>query len=68
MIVSTGMKLLLAVCLLLTSRLNKLRVLFIRKQEIYTMLWKLMDLSKYMIAGAPYGGPIGRPNMIAHYF
>ncbi|CAG8504884.1 16311_t:CDS:2 [Funneliformis caledonium] len=33
---------------------------FYRKQEIYTMLWKHMDLSKYMIAGASYGGPIGR--------
>ncbi|CAG8511137.1 12226_t:CDS:10 [Acaulospora morrowiae] len=31
---------------------------FYRKQEIYTMIWKHMDLSKYMIAGAPYGGPI----------
>lgn len=32
----------------------------LRKQEIYTMLWKHMDLSKYLIAGAPYGGPIGK--------
>ncbi|KAG9293340.1 hypothetical protein G9A89_007586 [Geosiphon pyriformis] len=31
---------------------------FYRKQEIYTMLWKHMDLSKFMIAGAPNGGPI----------
>ncbi|CAG8571415.1 7902_t:CDS:10, partial [Paraglomus occultum] len=31
---------------------------FYRKQEIYTMSWKHMDLSKFMIAGASYGGPI----------
>ncbi|KAI8601749.1 Vps16, N-terminal region-domain-containing protein [Dissophora ornata] len=31
---------------------------FYRKQEIYTMLWKQVDLSKYMIAGAPFGGPL----------
>ncbi|RHZ79068.1 hypothetical protein Glove_152g21 [Diversispora epigaea] len=31
---------------------------FYRKQEIYTMSWKHMDLSKYLIAGASYGGPI----------
>ncbi|CAI2176411.1 4285_t:CDS:10 [Funneliformis geosporum] len=36
---------------------------FYRKQEIYTMLWKHMDLSKYMIAGASYGGPIGRESI-----
>ncbi|CAG8500529.1 11622_t:CDS:10 [Diversispora eburnea] len=31
---------------------------FYRKQEIYSMSWKHMDLSKYLIAGASYGGPI----------
>ncbi|KAF9430792.1 hypothetical protein BGZ94_003842 [Podila epigama] len=31
---------------------------FYRKQEIYTMLWKQVDLSKYMIAAAPFGGPL----------
>ncbi|KAG0225975.1 hypothetical protein BGW42_003963 [Actinomortierella wolfii] len=31
---------------------------FYRKQEIYQMLWKQIDLSKYMVAAAPYGGPL----------
>ncbi|KAG0042078.1 hypothetical protein BGZ83_000922, partial [Gryganskiella cystojenkinii] len=31
---------------------------FYRKQEVYTMLWKQVDLSKYMIAAAPFGGPL----------
>ncbi|KAG0040394.1 hypothetical protein BGZ82_003119 [Podila clonocystis] len=31
---------------------------FYRKQEIYAMLWKQVDLSKYMIAAAPFGGPL----------
>ncbi|KAG0200791.1 hypothetical protein BGX28_006226 [Mortierella sp. GBA30] len=31
---------------------------FYRKQEIYTMLWKQMDLSKFMTAAAPFGGPL----------
>ncbi|KAK5823097.1 hypothetical protein F5H01DRAFT_129983 [Linnemannia elongata] len=31
---------------------------FYRKQEIYTMLWKQVDLSKYMLAAAPFGGPL----------
>ncbi|RUS27513.1 hypothetical protein BC938DRAFT_483137 [Jimgerdemannia flammicorona] len=30
---------------------------FYRKQEIYSLSWKT-DLSKFMIAGAPFGGPI----------
>ncbi|KAF9114225.1 hypothetical protein BGX27_011427 [Mortierella sp. AM989] len=31
---------------------------FYRKQEIYTMLWEQVDLSKFMIAAAPFGGPL----------
>ncbi|KAF9940768.1 Vacuolar protein sorting-associated protein 16 [Modicella reniformis] len=31
---------------------------FYRKQEIYVMLWEQVDLSKYMAAAAPCGGPI----------
>ncbi|KAK3809948.1 MAG: Vps16, N-terminal region-domain-containing protein [Benniella sp.] len=31
---------------------------FYRKQEIYTMLWDGVDLSKFMVAVAPFGGPI----------
>ncbi|KAF9172947.1 hypothetical protein BGX21_004216 [Mortierella sp. AD011] len=31
---------------------------FYRKQEIYSMLWNQVDLSRYMIAAAPFGGPL----------
>ncbi|KAF9899141.1 hypothetical protein BX616_003227 [Lobosporangium transversale] len=31
---------------------------YYRKQEIYSMLWKQVDLSKYMVAAAPFGGPL----------
>jgi len=31
---------------------------FYRKEEIYTMEWEDINLSRYRIAGAPYGGPI----------
>ncbi|KAG8907134.1 hypothetical protein FRB99_005242 [Tulasnella sp. 403] len=31
---------------------------FYRKQEVYTMQWKVKDLSDYIIAGARYGGCI----------
>ncbi|PKK73318.1 hypothetical protein RhiirC2_344414 [Rhizophagus irregularis] len=41
-----------------TTDWNQLQDRFYRKQEIYAMLWKQLDLSKFMIAGAPYGGPI----------
>ena len=31
-----------------------------RKQELYQMGWAdQVDLSKFMVAAAPYGGPIG---------
>jgi hypothetical protein len=31
-----------------------------RKFEVYEMSWGIdMDLSKYILAGAPHGGPIG---------
>lgn len=31
-----------------------------RKQEVYTMQWKIKSLSDYIVCGAKYGGPIGR--------
>ncbi|KAI9307957.1 hypothetical protein BJ944DRAFT_129784 [Cunninghamella echinulata] len=31
---------------------------FYRKQEVYSLSWNQSDLSKFMIAVAPYGGPI----------
>ncbi|OZJ06505.1 hypothetical protein BZG36_00636 [Bifiguratus adelaidae] len=37
---------------------QRLQDRFYRKQEMYTMLWKSMDLRKYYLAGAPYGGPL----------
>ncbi|KAI8875069.1 hypothetical protein K501DRAFT_280720, partial [Backusella circina FSU 941] len=36
----------------------KYRLLLLKKQEIYSMPWNQTDLSKFMIAGAQYGGPI----------
>lgn len=33
---------------------------YFRKQEIYSLSWNQSDLSKFMIAGAQYGGPIGK--------
>jgi len=41
-----------------TAEWNQLQDKYYRKQEVYTMLWKNMDLSKYKIAAAPFGGPI----------
>jgi len=38
-----------------------------RKEEIYTMEWEGINLSRYRIAGAPYGGPIGKYINIIHY-
>lgn len=32
---------------------------FYRKEEVYTMSWKIQDLSDYVFAGARNGGPIG---------
>jgi hypothetical protein len=32
---------------------------FYRKDDVYSMLWKISDLSDYLIAGAKCGGPIG---------
>lgn len=31
-----------------------------RKVEVYSLLWKQIELSKFIIAGAQYGGPIGK--------
>lgn len=32
---------------------------FYRKYEVYAMLWDSIDLSKFIVACAPNGGPIG---------
>ncbi|KAJ1565529.1 cop9 signalosome complex subunit, partial [Nowakowskiella sp. JEL0078] len=32
--------------------------LYFRKIDVYTMSWKDIDLSKFMVAAAPFGGPI----------
>ena len=39
-----------------------------RKQEIYSMLWKQVDLSKFMVAAAPFGGPLGNACHIGDKF
>lgn len=31
-----------------------------RKQEVYSLSWDQTDLSKFLIAGAQFGGPIGK--------
>lgn len=31
-----------------------------RKYELYTLHWKVADLSEYIVAGARYGGPLGQ--------
>ncbi|KND02893.1 tethering complex subunit VPS16 [Spizellomyces punctatus DAOM BR117] len=41
-----------------TADWNLLHDRFYCKQETYLMLWKDMDLSKFIVAAAPYGGPI----------
>lgn len=32
---------------------------FYRKQDIYSMQWSISDLSDFIVAGAPWGGPLG---------
>ncbi|KAI9491795.1 hypothetical protein BDB00DRAFT_472923 [Zychaea mexicana] len=41
-----------------TSDWIQLHDRFYRKQEVYSLSWDQTDLSKFMIAGAQYGGPI----------
>ncbi|RCH85747.1 hypothetical protein CU098_002029, partial [Rhizopus stolonifer] len=41
-----------------TSDWTELHDRFYRKQEVYSLSWNQTDLSKFMIAGAQYGGPI----------
>ncbi|XP_070536133.1 vacuolar protein sorting-associated protein 16 homolog [Ptychodera flava] len=41
-----------------TADWNPLGEVFYRKIELYSMGWKDVDLSKYKVAAAPYGGPI----------
>ncbi|KAJ3186648.1 hypothetical protein HDU85_007468 [Gaertneriomyces sp. JEL0708] len=41
-----------------TADWNQLHDRFYCKKEIYVMLWKDVDLANYIIAVAPYGGPV----------
>ncbi|KAI9277726.1 hypothetical protein BC943DRAFT_332476 [Umbelopsis sp. AD052] len=41
-----------------TSGWIQLQDRFYRKVEVYSLLWKQIELSKFIIAGAQYGGPI----------
>lgn len=41
-----------------TEYWNALHDKFYRKEEIYTMEWEGVDLSRFRIAGSSYGGPI----------
>lgn len=41
-----------------TAEWNQLYDRYYRKREVYAMLWDKMDLSKYMVAAAPFGGPL----------
>ncbi|KAJ3415205.1 hypothetical protein HDV05_005345 [Chytridiales sp. JEL 0842] len=36
---------------------------FVRQHELYSLLWKDVDLSKYLVAAAPFGGPIAMIRM-----
>ncbi|QRV75847.1 vacuolar protein sorting-associated protein 16 [Ceratobasidium sp. AG-Ba] len=33
---------------------------FYSTREVYQMLWQLNDLTDFIIAGARYGGPLGK--------
>ena len=46
-----------------TAEWNQLYDRYYRKREVYAMLWDKMDLSKYMVAAAPFGGPLGDFNI-----
>ncbi|KAK4687137.1 vacuolar protein sorting-associated protein 16, partial [Tremellales sp. Uapishka_1] len=41
-----------------TSTWDTIQDVFYRKEEVYSMLWKIPDLSDYLIAGGKNGGPI----------
>ncbi|CAH1775290.1 unnamed protein product [Owenia fusiformis] len=44
---------------LISADWNPLGEVFYRKHELYTMEWSdLVDLNKFVVAAAPYGGPI----------
>ena len=32
-----------------------------RRRELYHMQWGTMDLNTFVVAGAPFGGPVGNP-------
>eukprot|EP00743_Colponemidia_sp_Colp-15_P004235 GILK01004569.1.p1 GENE.GILK01004569.1~~GILK01004569.1.p1 ORF type:complete len:820 (-),score=138.43 GILK01004569.1:154-2613(-) len=41
-----------------TVEWSELHDRFYRKRDVYTMAWGNIDLNKYVIAGAPFGGPV----------
>lgn len=42
-----------------TFEWKKLYDKFYRKREIYTLEWQNVDLAKFKVVGAPFGGPVG---------
>lgn len=42
-----------------TNSWDTIENVFYRKDDVYSMLWKISDLSDYLIAGAKCGGPVG---------
>lgn len=43
------------------SSWDTIQDVFYRKDEIYTLEWKISDLSDYIVTSARNGGPIGEP-------
>ena len=41
-----------------TADWEKLADVYYRKHEVYSMCWKNIDLSHYVVAAGKYGGPI----------
>lgn len=42
------------------NRWDTIQNVFYRKEELYTMSWKIPNLSDYIVAAAKYGGAIGQ--------
>jgi hypothetical protein len=40
-------------------RWDTIQNVFYRKDEVYTMAWRVPDLSDYLVTAAKNGGPIG---------
>ena len=46
-------------------RWDTIQNVFYRKDEVYTMDWKIPDLSDYLVAVSKNGGPIGKSLIIS---